>query len=180
MKLETDRLILRPFEDGDRDAFATLNADAEVMRWFPVPLDRETSDRMIDICLANTARDGFSFSAVELKSGGFIGMCGLSIPGYETHFTPCIEIGWRFARGAWGNGYATEAARAWLSHGFNNLNLAEIVSFTTVSNKASARVMERIGMTRDPRDDFIHPGIDAGSHIAPHVLYRLQSKDHQP
>lgn len=175
--LETDRLILRPFVDADRDAFAALNADAEVMRWFPAPLDETTSNQMVDKCVENTARDGFSFSAVEVKGSGFVGMCGLSIPGYETHFTPCIEIGWRLARTAWGRGYASEAARAWLAYGFDVLKLDEIVSFTTVNNLSSAAVMERIGMTRDFDGDFMHPKIDQASPIAPHLLYRLGAKE---
>jgi RimJ/RimL family protein N-acetyltransferase len=102
----------------------------------------------------------------------FIGFVGLSVPRFEAHFTPCVEIGWRLAYEYWGRGYATEAARAVLDFGFQQLALREIVSFTTTANLRSRAVMERIGMTRTPADDFDNPGVPAGHALRRHVLYR--------
>jgi ribosomal-protein-alanine N-acetyltransferase len=119
------------------------------------------------------ADKGFGWWALEIPGGApFIGFVGLSIPRFNAHFTPCVEIGWRLAHAAWGKGYATEAARAALAHGFDVLKLEEIVSFTTTANLRSRNVMEKIGMRRDPADDFDHPSIAAGHPQRPHVLYR--------
>jgi ribosomal-protein-alanine N-acetyltransferase len=106
-------------------------------------------------------------------TGEFVGFTGLAVTEFEAHFTPAVEVGWRLARSAWGNGYATEAARAALSFGFEEAGLNEVVSFTAPANRRSRAVMERIGMSRDPRDDFDHPGLPGGHPLRPHVLYRV-------
>lgn len=169
--MQTDRLILRNWQDSDREPFAALNADPEVMAHFPAPMSRERSDAMIDRHRALLEASEPGLFAVE-DSGGFIGFVGLAVPGFKTSFTPCVEIGWRLAHHAWGHGYATEAALAVLDHGFNRLMLNEIVSFTSIGNRRSRAVMERIGMTHDPLEDFDHPNLEAGHPLRRHVLYR--------
>ncbi|WP_328804130.1 GNAT family N-acetyltransferase [Roseibium aggregatum] len=166
MYLETERLILRPWQEDDREPFARLNADPEVMRYFPSALTREKSDALIDIARERTREDGFCFSPVEEKATGrFLGFVGLSRPRYASPlpFDPCIEIGWRMDRSVWGQGYATEAARAWIGFGFETLGLNEIVSFTAVPNQPSQRVMQRLGMRRNAEDDFFSFGDRAGT-----------------
>src|SRR6185295_13612125 len=112
--------------------------------------------------------------AVEVKGGAsFIGFTGLQPVPFDAHFTPAVEVGWRLARDAWGHGYATEAARAALAIGFDDLGLDEILSMTAVENARSRDVMHRLGMARDPADDFLHPNVAADSPLQPHVLYRL-------
>jgi ribosomal-protein-alanine N-acetyltransferase len=170
--IRTARLTLREWRDEDRAPFAALNADPAVMEFFPAPLDRAASDAMLDRAAALLAERGWGLWAIEAPEG-FIGFAGLSVPRFEAAFTPCVEIGWRLARAAWGHGYATEAARAALAVGFGELDLDEIVSFTTVANSRSRAVMERLGMTRDPAEDFDHPSIAEGSPVRRHVLYRL-------
>jgi ribosomal-protein-alanine N-acetyltransferase len=118
--------------------------------------------------------------AVEAKGAGFIGFAGLNPPPFEAHFTPCVEVGWRLARHAWGKGYATEAARASLDWGFGKLGLEQIVSFTVPANARSRAVMERLGMIRDPDGDFDHPEMAVDSPLRRHVLYRLRRVDWNP
>ncbi|PSK81210.1 ribosomal-protein-alanine N-acetyltransferase [Murinocardiopsis flavida] len=171
--LHTDRLLLRPWYPADRDAFAELNADPAVMEHFPDTLDRAASDAMAERIGAAIARAGWGFWAVEERdSGTFIGFTGLAPVTFDTHFTPAVEIGWRLARSAWGKGFATEAATAALGFAFGTLDLDEVVSFTPVGNRRSRAVMERLNMTRDPRDDFDHPRLPAGHPLRRHVLYR--------
>lgn len=176
--LETDRLVLRPFAPRDRAPFAALNADPKVMRHFPKPLSRRESDAMIDLAEARRLEDGFCFSAVEERAtGAFLGMVGLSRPRFEAHFVPCVEIGWRLAVAAQGRGVAAEAAAAWLAHAFapeaeGGLGLPQVVAFTTVANAPSRALMERLGMTRDPADDFDHPALPEGHPLRRHVLHR--------
>jgi RimJ/RimL family protein N-acetyltransferase len=172
--LSTARLILRRWRDADREPFARLSADPEVMRHFARPLDRAASDAFVDRIEAAFAARGFGLWAVERRVDcAFLGFTGLVVQKFEAPFTPCVEAGWRFARDAWGQGYATEAAREALRYGFDVLGLAEIVSFTSPRNGASIRVMERLGMHRDPADDFDYPGLPVGHPLRPHVLYRL-------
>jgi RimJ/RimL family protein N-acetyltransferase len=174
-ELRTQRLLLRPWRAADREPFAALNADAEVMRHFPAPLTREQSDALADRIESAFAQEGWGLWALELRDGGeFIGFTGLSRPAFDAHFTPAIEIGWRLARGAWGRGYATEAARAAAAFGFDTLAAVELVSFTATANTPSRAVMERLGMTHDPADDFDHPNVPAGHALRRHVLYRLR------
>lgn len=178
--LHTPRLVLRPWIDADREPFAALNADPEVMRHFPSVLTREASDRSVDAWSADFARRGWSNWAVALRAadgdaraaGTFVGFVGLTIPWRTLHFTPCVEIGWRLARAHWHRGYATEAAREVLRFGFETLGLDEIVSFTATTNTPSQAVMRRIGM-RDSGEDFDHPALPEGSPLRRHCLYRL-------
>jgi RimJ/RimL family protein N-acetyltransferase len=172
--LETARLILRPWQPGDLVPFAALNADAHVMEHFRAPLTRAQSDALVEDIQARQQRDGTAVCAVERKSdGAFLGFAGLMRPGIVLPVGPCVEIGWRFAREFWGQGYATEAARAWLAHGFTDMDLDEIVSFTVAANTRSLAVMERPGMFRDKARDFDHPAFSEGHELRPQVLYAL-------
>lgn len=180
--LETERLLLRAWQDEDMDPFAELCADPEVMRYFPEPLTREKSEAMVSRCRSKQEKQGFCMAPVEVKlSGEFLGFAGLNRPDYgkPLPFDPCVEIGWRLKRSAWGKGYASEAARAWLRFGFETIGLEEIVAFTIPANIPSQKVMERIGMTRDPVGDFLHPALPEDHPVAPHVLYRLSKEDWQ-
>jgi ribosomal-protein-alanine N-acetyltransferase len=171
----TPRLLLRHWREEDREPFAEMGADPQVMEHFPAPLSRTASDAMIDGVGADLGRRGWGLWAVEeLATGRFLGFTGLAVPHFDAHFTPATEIGWRLRRDAWGHGFATEAARGVLVVAFEDLELDEIVSFTTTANQRSQAVMRRIGMTRDPADDFEHPSIPADSPVRPHVLYRLR------
>ena len=173
-RIETERLLLRPFQDADREPFAALNADPAVMEHFPQRLTRQESDAFVDRIGVRWAEDGVGLWAVERRAdGAFLGFTGLARHTFEAPFTPAIEVGWRLAVDAWGHGYATEAARASLRFGFEDRGLDEILSWTTVANVRSRAVMERLGMIRDPADDFDHPNVPVGSPIRPHVLYRL-------
>lgn len=173
--LRTDRLLLRRWRPADRPAFASLNADPRVMEHFPSVLTREDSDALADLIERHFERHGYGLWAVEIPGvAPFAGFIGLSIPAFTAPFTPCVEIGWRLAAGHWGRGYATEGARAVLAHAFGPLGLDEVVSFTVPDNVSSRRVMEKIGMTRDPADDFDHPSVPAASRR--HVLYRIGSR----
>jgi len=147
------------------------------MRYFPEPLSRQKSDLLISRCIEKQERDGFSISPVETKEGHeFLGFVGLSRPSYGAPlpFDPCVEIGWRLQRTAWGKGYASEAAMAWLRFGFETVGLEEIVAFTIPANEPSQKVMTRIGMTRDEDGDFLHPSLPPDHPFALHVLYRLK------
>ncbi len=173
-ELSTERLLMRRWLAADREPFAALNADPAVMEHFPAPLTREESDVLAARIEAGFDRHGFGLWALQVReSGEFIGFTGLSVPPFEAHFTPAVEVGWRLARSAWGRGYATEAGRAALDYGFERAGLEEIVSMATVANARSRAVMERLGMSRDPRDDFDFPTIPPGNPLRPHVLYRL-------
>ncbi|NNG03461.1 MAG: GNAT family N-acetyltransferase [Inquilinus sp.] len=172
--LYTERLVLRGWRDSDLAPFAALNADPAVMEFMPRRLDRAESDALAGRIGAHFGERGFGLWAVEVAGGApFIGFVGLSVPRFETDFTPCVEIGWRLARDHWGQGYATEAGRVALEFGFGRLGLAEIVSFTTAGNARSRTVMQRLGMTRDPADDFDHPTLAEADPLRPHVLYRI-------
>ena len=148
------------------------------MRHFPSAMTRAESEAFaLDARTLIEAR-GWGLWAVEVVEGApFIGFVGLAQPRFEAHFTPAVEIGWRLAREHWGSGYATEGARAALSFAFDELGLEEIVSFTTVANERSRKVMERLGMTHDPNDDFDHPLLVHDDPLRPHVLYRFSRAD---
>ena len=171
---ETDRLRLRPWRDEDLEPFAALNVDPRVMEHMPAPLTRKESDRMAGLIRTRLEAQGIGLWAVEVRDGPtFAGFVGLMTPPFDAPFTPCVEIGWRLSAQCWGRGYATEAAREALRIGFGEHDLAEIVSFTVPANRASLRVMEKIGMTRDRDGDFDHPRVAEGHPLRPHVLYRL-------
>jgi RimJ/RimL family protein N-acetyltransferase len=178
MDLTTSRLILRPWRDADLTAFARLNDDPAVMEFMPRRLARDESDAYAARIRTVLEKRGWGFWAVEVKGASstgapFIGFVGLSIPSFEAHFTPCVEIGWRLAKENWGCGYASEAAAACLRFAFENLTLQQIVAFTVPLNTRSIRVMERIGMARDLAGDFEHPKLPPGHPLRAHVLYRV-------
>ncbi|MGD1879334.1 MAG: GNAT family N-acetyltransferase [Kiloniellaceae bacterium] len=173
--LTTDRLILRPWRESDLAPFAALNADPEVMEHFPAPLSGLESEAVAARLRDGMVRQGFGLWAVELPDKApFIGFIGLWAPSFEAHFTPCVEVGWRLARGFWGKGYASEGAREAVRFGFEDLGLEEIVSLTSTTNIRSQAVMRRLGMTRDPVDDFDHPNLPEAHPLCRHVLYRLR------
>jgi ribosomal-protein-alanine N-acetyltransferase len=172
-EIRTERLLLRRWVQSDRAPFAELNADVRVMEHFPSVLTGAESDAIVERIVAHFERRGFGLWAVEVPGEvPFIGFVGLAVPPFEAHFTPCVEVGWRLAAEHWGRGYATEAARACVSFGFDQAGLREIVSMTVPENIRSRRVMERLGMTRNPADDFDHPMLPGHRR---HLLYRLQS-----
>lgn len=172
--MSTQRLRLRQWTAQDLEPYAALNADPEVMRYFPSLQSREASKTSIDTWSAEIATRGWSNWAVELQGGAsFIGFVGLTVPRRALPFMPCVEIGWRLGRQHWGQGYASEAARCALNLGFDRLGLAEIVSFTARVNLRSRRVMERIGMV-DSGEDFDHPALPEGSELRRHCLCRIR------
>jgi RimJ/RimL family protein N-acetyltransferase len=172
-ELTTERLLLRPWRPADRAPFAALNADPEVMEHFPSLLTREQSDASIDRYQQRLETYGYTLWALEVRgTGEFIGMTGIQNVPFDAPFTPAVEIGWRLVRSAWGHGYASEAARASLDHGFEVVGLKEIVAMTTTTNLRSQAVMERLGMTRDPADDFDRLDVPEGP-LRRHVLYRI-------
>jgi RimJ/RimL family protein N-acetyltransferase len=176
--ITTARLVLRPWRDSDREPFAAMGRDPEVMACFPSLVTREQSDALIERASAHITREGFGFWALE-SAEGFVGFAGLQTVPFEAHFTPAVETGWRLARAHWGKGYAIEAARAALAFGFGTLGLREIVAFLLPANTRSASVCERLGMHRNPADDFDHPRIAEGQLAVGgfpqrrHVLYRI-------
>lgn len=172
-ELVTARLVLRQWRPDDLDQFAAQSADPEVMRYFPSTHTREQSDALARDFAHGIDERGWGFWAVEVQGGApFIGFVGLIEPGFEAPFTPAVEVGWRLGREHWDHGYATEAARAAVQFGFRELDLGEIVAVTVPANVRSRRVMERLGMTHDPADDFDHPRVPPGP-LQRHVLYRL-------
>ncbi len=175
-QLRTARLLLRAWRETDRAPFAVLNADPIVMEYFPDQLTRAESDQLIARIEAGFASSGYGLWALEVRATGeFVGFTGLAVPSFDAHFTPAVEVGWRLARSAWGKGYATEAAVASIAFGFADAGLAEIVSFTSTTNVRSRAVMERIGMSHDPADDFDHPDLEETDPLRPHVLYRIST-----
>jgi RimJ/RimL family protein N-acetyltransferase len=181
IEFDTARLRLRTWRESDRAPFAALNADPAVMDFFPALQSRAQSDASIDAWMAQFAERGWSNWAVETRGGhAFIGFVGLSVPRRQLPFacsSPCVEIGWRLARTAWGHGYASEAARGALAVGFERLGLDEIVSFTALGNARSRAVMARIGMHLDASSEFDHPALPEGHVLRRHCLYRLARAD---
>lgn len=174
--LATDRVLLRRWREDDHDAFAALNADPEVMEHFPATLDDTQSRVFAEMIDAAMATRPYGLWAAEVPGvAPFIGFVGLTDALFEASFTPCVEIGWRLARPWWGHGYVTEAAQEVLRYGFEGVGLDEIQSFTTTRNQRSRAVMERLGMRRDPADDFDHPNVADGHPQKRHVRYRLDA-----
>jgi RimJ/RimL family protein N-acetyltransferase len=169
------RVLLRQWRDDDREPYAAINADPEVMRYLGPLRSREESDRTVDWASGLIAKHGWGLWAVEVVGGPpFIGVVGLN----ETDDIPggAVEVSWKLAREHWGKGYATEAAREAVRFGFEQLDLDEIVSMTVPANLRSRRVMERLAMTHDPDDDFDRP--EEPPELTRHVLYRLRSPAH--
>jgi RimJ/RimL family protein N-acetyltransferase len=178
--LATERLLMREWRDSDRAPYSALNGDAEVMRHFPSRLTPEQSDEMVDRMMSGWRDHGYGLWATErIDTGEFIGFVGLLSPVWEAEFTPCVEIGWRLAKDHWGKGFAPEAAMAVLDWGFANVGLPgdRILSFTTVGNTNSQRVMQKIGMSRVTDGDFDHPLLPDWKDRR-HVLYRIDREEH--
>jgi ribosomal-protein-alanine N-acetyltransferase len=174
--LETERLILRRWKDSDREPFAAMNADPRVMEFFPDTLTREESDQLIENIENHFDNRGFGLFATALKAEGqLIGFIGLHVASFQAHFTPCVEIGWRIATPYWGKGLATEGSREVIRFAFDRLKLESLVSFTVPENVASRRLMEKLGMTHNPAEDFDHPKLPPGHRLRRHVLYRLKN-----
>ncbi len=172
--IETDRLILREWQDQDINAFVQINQDPLVLEFLPSALSKQEVIDWIKRINQHIHDHGFGLWAATLKSSGeCIGYVGLNVPNFCAHFTPCVEIGWRLASNYWGYGYATEAAKAVLDVAFTQLKLKEIVAFTVSANKRSIRIMEKIGMQRNPADDFNHPRLPLDHPLSKHVLYRI-------
>lgn len=177
MRCITDRLILRSWKEEDLESFAKLNADPRVMECYPSILSREESDQMVKRLQAKIDENGWGLWAVSAPGiADLIGYIGLNAvdKSFPSYFNTAVEIGWRLAYEYWGRGFATEGAKASLKYGFEVLKLEEIVSFTAVQNKRSRAVMERIGMHRDPEEDFDHPKLPEGHRLRRHVLYRIK------
>jgi RimJ/RimL family protein N-acetyltransferase len=178
--IRTERLILRNWEERDRDLFFEINSDDRVMEFFPFRRDRAQSDSKLDGFRREIEERGYGLAAAEIvATRACIGFVGIQPVDFASPFAPgTIEVGWRLAPRFWGHGYATEAARTWLAFGFGELALDEIVSFAVRDNRRSTAVMERLGMQRDPAADFDHPGVpDTHPSIKPHVVYRLSASD---
>lgn len=175
MVLETPRLTLRPWRDDDIEPWVAMCADARVTEFFAGTYDRARAERIAAKTREVLAEKGYGWWALEVKGKEpFIGTIVLQDVPFDAPFTPAIEVGWWLAPEHWGNGYATEGARAALSFAFDTLHAAEIVAITSELNLRSQRVMERLGMTRDPLGDFEHPAVDPGDKLRPHVLYRIR------
>ena len=178
-RIETERLVLRKWEERDLDGLVEMNADPQVMEFFPSVMSRQDSERMFERLLFKQEKHGFGTPVVEERATGrFLGLCGLGIPTYPEPlpFDPCVEIGWRLIPDAWGRGIAQEASRIWLEFGFETLLLDEIVSFTATTNWRSEKVMQRLGMARDASEDFDHPLIEKEHPLRRHFLYRLSKE----
>jgi RimJ/RimL family protein N-acetyltransferase len=174
--LQTARLHLRPLCFDDREAFAALHADPLVMARLSSTLSRPESDALLARLISALQKDDLTPWAVELtERAEFIGLVGLSRPSFEAAFTPCVEVVWRLLSAHWGQGLATEAARASLEFGFSVVKLPEILAWTTADNIASRRVMEKLQMSHDPAEDFDHPRLPAGHPLRRHVLYRVRT-----
>ncbi len=176
--IRTERLLLRRWRDADREPFAAMNADPAVVEHLQGPMSRERSDDFIDRIEAHWEEHGWGLWAVEVPEvAPFIGYVGLWPADYVQ--PGMVEVGWRLAHEHWGHGYATEAARAALEYGFTDVGLTEIVTYTVPQNDRSWRVMERIGLVRDPIGDFDHPRVDpvAYPHLVRHVFYRASRED---
>lgn len=175
--IEADRLLLRSWEPQDLEPFSKINADPRVMEHMLKTLTLEETQAFINRINDQFANHGYGLFATVLKnSNEFIGFVGLSIPSFATHFTPCVEIGWRLAYPHWGKGYATEAAKEILKLAFVEYGLPEILSWTTTNNLRSRRVMEKLHMTHNPADNFTHPNLPLDHPSSSHVLYRIKQK----
>lgn len=176
--LKTERLLMRPWRDADLEPYVALGADARLMRYFPWTIDRAESEASMARFRAHFAEHGWGPWVVEVPGQtAFAGVIGLSYVRTETHFTPAVEVAWRLFGEYHGRGFATEAARAAVRYGFETAGLNEIVALCTPDNLASRRVMEKLGMTRDPADDFDHPRVPPDHPMRRIVLYRLAAPD---
>ena len=174
--LTTKRLLLRQWKEEDRSFFAQMNGDERIMHYFPSALSVEESNSLADRIQKELKEKEYGLWAVEAVGvASFVGFVGLHYQDFPAPFTPCIEIGWRLGFEYWGNGYAFEAAQKIIKYAFDVLKLPEIVSFTPVTNQRSRKLMEKLGMIYNPRDDFQHPKLTTNHPLRSHVLYRLKN-----
>lgn len=176
-QLQAERLLLRRWLPRDQDPFAAICADPLVMEHFPATRSYEETRAYIEQIEAGFEAEGFGFWAVELRGAGagtLIGFVGLRSIDPAMPFAPAVELGWLLGKEHWGQGYATEAATAAIHFAFEELGLVELIAYTAKCNLRSQRVMERLGMHRDPAEDFPHPKLAAEHPLSPHVLYRLR------
>ena len=173
--LSTARLGLRRFVAADVNALATMNRDEAVMKYFPALLTEAQTIAMMQRIDEHFEKNGFGLFAVEnIATKEFIGLTGFAIPAFESFFTPCVEIGWRYKKEVWGSGFATEAAAACLHYGFTVLHFNKVLSFTAAINLNSEKVMQRIGMRKI--GFFDHPSIEKGNALCKHVVYAIDNK----
>ena len=176
--LFTNRLKLAVFSQSHVSELVRLNADPEVMRYFPATLNPEESVALLQRIIEHQRINGYSLFALHLKeSDAFVGWCGLMKVPFPAHFTPAVEVGWRLNKIFWGKGLAPEAAKSVLRFGFLELGLSEIVSFTAELNQPSIRVMQKIWMKCNPEDTFDHPKLPVNHPLQKHILYRSQKTD---
>jgi ribosomal-protein-alanine N-acetyltransferase len=174
--IETPRLILRPWNDDDVEAWAAMNADPAVMEFFPGTMAVERSRDQAALMRADLENNGYGWFVMERKDRpGFAGIMALDDIRHDMPFRPLREIGWRLPVESWGHGYATEAGNALLRLAFEDLLWPEVVAMTAAINTRSRRVMQRLGMTHDPAEDFDHPRVPDGMAIKRHVLYRKRA-----
>lgn len=174
MELRTPRVLLRQWKDSDHDAWAAMNADPQVRRYFPAVLNRAEAQAEADRIHSAIAQRGWGLWALEIPGvHAFAGFVGLNLPGYEAPWMPAVEIGWRLAPAAWHQGYATEAAMATLDFAFTQLELPQVVAMSVPTNTPSHKVMERIGLVRDPDADFDHPRVPVDWPLKRHILHRI-------
>lgn len=173
--IETERLILRTWEDDDAEPYYRINQDPKVLEFLPGPMTINQAKVFIFEMNQRFTEYNYTLWAAEEKAtASLMGFIGLQVPRWQAHFSPCVEVGWRLGSEYWGKGYAPEGARAALDYGFNTLNFSEIVSFTVPANHRSIRVMEKIGMQRDFEGDFEHPNFIPDHPLCKHVLYRVK------
>jgi RimJ/RimL family protein N-acetyltransferase len=177
-QLTTARLLLRRWREEDLQPLAEMNADPRVMEFFPAPLEASESVRMVALIESDFEQRGYGLWALELPGeASFAGLVGLAPVDAKMPFAPAVEVGWRLATRFWGRGLATEGAAEAMRFAFEELRLGELVSFTAATNVRSRRVMERLRMSRDPREDFLHPRLLREHPLAQHVLHRARSPD---
>lgn len=177
-ELQTERLLLRRWEDRDLAPFAEMNADSRVMEHFPSTLTAEESNAMVSRIESHFTDHGFGLWAVVTRAGEqLIGFCGLAVPTFDPGFAPAVEVGWRFAFEQWGQGYATESARAALGYGFEHAGLDRVLSWAVPANQRSIQVMRRIGLTAAPELDFDHPRFLDDDRLRRHVVYRITREE---
>lgn len=177
--IETKRLSLRTWEESDIPKMCEINQSPDVMRYFPGLKTPDETKKFIEGASQHFDVHGYTLYAVDvINEASCIGFIGLSIADFDAPFTPATEIGWRLSSNYWGQGLATEGAKAVLEYAFKGLSLPEIVSFTAEQNKPSIRVMEKIGLARNIADDFMHPLLSEGSPLRKHVLYRITDNEY--
>ncbi|MEM7512649.1 MAG: GNAT family N-acetyltransferase [Bacteroidota bacterium] len=170
---QSERLGFRTWQKSDLDTYAAMNADPDVMEFFPSLLSREVSKKSIENFEKHYEEHGFNFFPVDtLSENRFIGFIGMKRVGFEAFFTPCVEIGWRLDKAYWGKGYATEGALRCLKFAFEELGEEAVYSFTALQNKRSERVMQKIGMHK--AGEFDHPKLSEDSELRQHVLYKIE------